>query len=131
LFWDKLLHNLGSISLSKGEHDAALEKFLEALKIEQAKGDKYGEGMTFSKLGLEALWAQHREEGLMLLCLSAMILKAIGHVGFDEVKPIVEDLSRNVLNYTQEQLDGILIETAEAYKRDRGWGVIEAVFGKV
>ena len=123
-------HNLGSIYLDKGKHDEALEKLLEALKIEQRSGDKHGEGMTFSKLGLEALWGQRLGEGLRLLGLSAMILKAIGHVSFDEVKPIVEDLSHNVLNYTQEQLDGILRETAEAYKSDNGWGLIEAAFGK-
>jgi hypothetical protein len=34
------------------------------------------------------------------------------------------------LNYTQEQVDAMLREVGEAYKADRGLGLVQAAFGK-
>jgi hypothetical protein len=34
------------------------------------------------------------------------------------------------LNYAEDQIDSMLNEVAELYKKDRGKGLIEAAFGK-
>jgi tetratricopeptide (TPR) repeat protein len=124
-----LLHNIGSIYLGKKEYDKSLDYFLEALKIEQQKGDKHGEGMTFSLLAMVALWLNKSECCLRLSILSTIILKSIGHYYLPKVEFIIKDLSGH-LNLTPNQLDEKMMMISESYKKDRGWGLISMAFNR-
>jgi len=84
-----ILHNIGSIYMRKKEYDKSLYYFLEALKIEQNRSDKYGEGMTFFLLANVALHLKKPDCCLRLSVLSIAILKSIGHYYFREIEPIV------------------------------------------
>jgi tetratricopeptide (TPR) repeat protein len=125
----EILHNIGSIYTSKKEFDKALEMLFRALKLEQQTEDKHGEGMTFSSLGMVALWRNRLEDGLKLFALSTVILRSISHVDLRESEPIVSDLAKR-LNYSPEQLEFVLHNVTTSYKLDKGWGLIEAAFGK-
>jgi tetratricopeptide (TPR) repeat protein len=124
-----LLHNIGSIYLGKKEYDKSLDYFLEALKIEQQKGDKHGEGMTFSLLAMVALGLNKSECCLRLSILSTIILKSIGHYYLPKVEFITKDLSGH-LNLTPNQLDEKMMMISESYKKDRGWGLISMAFNR-
>jgi len=121
------LHQLASIDLRQGEYEAAHQKSETALKIFQQIGGRAGEAMTFANLGVMASKRGRSEEGLRLVALGATILGSIGHANFKQVAPLVNQLATK-LQYTQEQFDAMRQEVAESYRRDRGRGLIEAVF---
>ena len=68
-------------------------------------------------------------EGTRLVALSYLIDKSIGH---SDIKTTIKNISymASALNYTQGQLDAILQDVEESYKKDHGWGLIEAAFKK-
>jgi tetratricopeptide (TPR) repeat protein len=125
-----ILHNLASIDMDNGDYQAAGENFEKGLKIRQQIGDRAGEAAILYQLGFLA-WKRGRlQEGLQLVALAYTILSSIGHA---KVNMSFENLSgmASELSYTQEQLDALLKEVTEAYRKDRGQSLIDAAFPKV
>jgi len=126
----KTWHQLASIDVEVGDYKAARAKFQTSLAIKQQIGDRAGEAATFYQLGIVAARSGRLAEGTRLVALSFLILQSIGHTN---VKHPIQALSQMAaqLNYTQEQVEAMLREISEAYKADRGAGLIQAAFGKV
>ncbi len=124
-----ILHSLGAIDMQSGEMDRARRSFMDALRIFQDLGDKSGEAGAFFQLGAIAIQQNRIPEGLRLMALSAVVLRSIGSEEVKEVEPVVERLASQ-LKYSQEQFLEVVREAVGAYRRDRGWGLVEAAFGK-
>lgn len=124
-----ILHSLGSIEVQAGDNDKARENFIEALKIYQDLGDKSGEAGAIFQLGALAVQMARMPEGLRLMALSAVILRSINSDEVKNVEPVVERLASQ-LKYTQDQFLEMVREVVSAYRRDRGWGLIEKAFAK-
>jgi tetratricopeptide (TPR) repeat protein len=120
-------HNLASIDANVGDYPAAREKFGRALAMRQQLGDRAGEAMTFAGLGILAALFGRAEAGLRLVALSAALLQALGHADLKRVEPWVNRLASQ-LDYTQEQFDALLAQVREAYRADRGRGLVAAAF---
>jgi hypothetical protein len=122
-------HQLASIDLNVGDYEAAREKFQTALTMRQQIGDRAGEAATFYQLGIISYESGRLEEGMRLIALCLLIHQSIGHA---DVKHPIQALSQMAaqLNCTQEQFGAMLQEVSEAYKADRGAGLIQAAFGK-
>ncbi len=56
-----------------------------------------------------------------------MLLQRIGHGNLKWAEGWVNSLASE-LDCSQEQFDALRQEVAEAYRQDRGWGLIEAAF---
>lgn len=124
-----ILHNLGSIEAQAGDKETAHQNFLEALRIFQELGDKLGEAGAFFQLGAIAIQQDRIEEGLRLMALSAVVLRSIGSEEVKDVEPVVERLASQ-LKYSQEQFLEMVREVVGAYRRDKGWGLVEAATKK-
>jgi len=124
-----ILHNLGSIESQSGDKEVARQDFLDALKIFQGLGDRPGEAGAFFQLGAIAVQQDRIPEGLRLMALSAVVLRSIGSEEVKSVEPVVERLASQ-LKYSQEQFMEMVREVVGAYRQDRGWGLVEAAFGK-
>jgi tetratricopeptide (TPR) repeat protein len=122
------LHYLGMIDAHKGNVQAASEKFKEALKICQQTADKSGEASAFFQLGILAVRLGNTAEGMRLLALSGMILRSIGNGDERNVEPVVERMAAQI-KYTQEKFAEMVREAALAYRKERGWGLVEAALG--
>ena len=123
------LHGMATIDLRKGDYEAARENFRKAMKIRQQIGDRAGEAATFSQFGIIAWGVGRSQEALRLIALSYLIFANIGH---SDAKMSFENLSTvaSQLSFSQEQLDALQMEVAEAYRKDRGQGLIDAAFSK-
>lgn len=124
-----ILHNLGSIEAQVGDKDKARQSFLEALKIFQELGDKPGEAGAFFQLGAIAVQQNRIQEGLRLMALSAVVLRSISSEEVKNVEPVVERLASQ-LRYSQDQFLEMVREVVGAYRKDKGWGLVEAAAGK-
>lgn len=124
-----ILHNLGSIESQAGDKEIARQDFLDALKIFQGLGDRPGEAGAFFQLGAIAVQQDRIPEGLRLMTLSAVVLRNIGSEEVKNIEPVVERLASQ-LKYSQEQFMEMVQEVVGAYRQDRGWGLVEAAFGK-
>lgn len=120
-------HNLAIIDVHEGQHEAARAVFQRSLAIEQEVGNRAGEAATWAQLGLLAAEEGRREAGVRLLALAAGLLQPLGYADLERVKAWVNALAWE-LQYTQEQLDAMFREVAEAYERDRGSGLLRAAF---
>lgn len=120
-----ILHNLGSIEAQVGDKDKARRSFLDALKIFQELGDKPGEAGVFFQLGAIAVQQNRIPEGLRLMALSAVVLRSISSEEVKDVEPVVERLASQ-LRYSQEQFLEMVREVVGAYRKDKGWGLVEA-----
>ena len=118
---------MGSIDCEQNKYPQALDKFLNALKIEQMIGDRSGEAATFHALGILAAEQEKLEEGVRFMLICCLVHNSIGH---RQTKKVFEDLSQlvSILKYTEKQLDDIFNETKESYQLDRGWTLIEMTF---
>lgn len=124
-----ILHSLGSIESQAGDKEKARHNFTETLKIFQELGDKPGEAGAFFQLGAIAVQEDRIHEGLRLMALSAVVLRSIGSEEVRNVEPVVERLASQ-LKYSQQQFMEMVREVVGAYRRDRGWGLVEAAIGK-
>jgi tetratricopeptide (TPR) repeat protein len=124
-----ILHSLGSIEAQSGDKEVARQSFIEALKIFQELGDKPGEAGAFFQLGAIAVQQNRIPEGLRLMALSAVILRSISSEDVKNVEPVVERLASQ-LRYSQDQFLEMVREVVGAYRRDKGWGLVEAAAGK-
>ncbi len=124
-----ILHNLGQIEAQAGELVKAGDDFREALRAYQELGDKPGEAGTFFQLGALDVQQNRIPEGLRLMALSAVILRSIASPEVGQVEPLVERLAAQQ-HYSQEQFLEMVRTVAQEYRRDRGWGLVEAGEGK-
>ncbi len=124
-----ILHNLGSIEAQVGDKDKARQIFLDALRIFQELGDKPGEAGAFFQLGAIAVQQNRIQEGLRLMALSAVVLRSISSEEVKNVEPVVERLASQ-LRYSQEKFLEMVREVVGAYRKDKGWGLVEAAAGK-
>jgi len=121
------LNNLGALLRSQGDLADARPYFERALAIYQQRGDHYQEGVSFFQLGRLAMQMGHQVEGARLLAVCFLIDQEIGHAD-------TEQDSRNLtaitdrLGYSQDQLEAMLREVAEAYRADRGRSLVQAAF---
>ena len=122
------LHNLASIDLDQGEYEAARKKFETALEMRQQIGDRAGVAATLTNIGIMAAKEGHAREGLRLAALGATIMDAIGHANIEQVVPWIDSLA-STLGYSQELIEAMYEESAEAYRQDKGWGLVEAALG--
>ena len=122
------LHNLAMIDAHKGNVQVASEKFKEALKIYQQTGDKSGEAAAFFQLGILAIRLGHTSEGMRLLALSGILLRSIGSGEVRNVEPVIERMATQ-MKYTQDQFAEMVREAALAYRKEQGWGLVEAALG--
>jgi tetratricopeptide (TPR) repeat protein len=124
-----ILHNLGSIEAQAGDKEIARQSFIEALKIFHDLGDKTGEAGAFFQLGAIAVQQNRIPEGLRLMALSAVILRSISSEDVKNVEPVVERLASQ-LRYSQDQFLEMVREVVGAYRKDKGWGLVEAAAEK-
>lgn len=124
-----ILHNLGSIEAQVGDKDKARQIFQDALKIFQELGDKPGEAGAFFQLGAIAVQQNRIQEGLRLMALSAVVLRSISSEDVKSVEPVVERLASQ-LRYSQDQFLEMVREVVGGYRKDKGWGLVEAAAGK-
>ncbi len=120
-----ILHNMGSIEAQVGDKDKALQSFQSALKIFQELGDKPGEAGAFFQLGAIAVQQNRIPEGLRLMALSAVVLRSISSEEVKSVEPVVERLASQ-LRYSQDQFLEMVRDIVGAYRKDKGWGLVEA-----
>ncbi len=123
------LNNLAMIDFIRGDHDSARERFKKTIEIMQQIGDRAGEAATFYQLGILASEQGRSQEGLRLVVLCCVIDAAIGHGDAESDFKALSDMASE-LKYSQEQLEAMLKEVAEAYQKDHGQGLIEAAFPK-
>ncbi|MCJ7445051.1 MAG: tetratricopeptide repeat protein, partial [Methanotrichaceae archaeon] len=124
----EIFHQLGSIEAHKGIMVKANESFLEALKIYQSLENKSGEAGALFQLGASAVQGDRVEEGLRVMVLSAIILRTIGSDEIKSAEPAVERLASQ-LNYGQDQFLKLVREVSQAYRKDRGRGLVETALG--
>jgi tetratricopeptide (TPR) repeat protein len=124
-----IFHQLGLIETQKGLFDEANESFLGSLKIYQSLDDKSGEAGALFQLGALALQRDRIEEGLRLMALSTIILRIIGSDEIKNVEPMVERLASQ-LEYSQDQFLKMVREVSYAYRKDRGWSLVELALRK-
>ena len=116
------------IDAQKGNVQEASEKFMDALKIYQQTGDKSGEAAAFFQLGILAVRLSHNmNDGMKLLALSGIILRSIGSPEVRNVEPVIERMASH-MKYTQDKFAEMVREAAMAYRKDKGWGLLEAAF---
>lgn len=123
-----ILHGLGSLESQAGEKEQASRSFQEALRICQEVGDKSGEAAAFFQLGALAVQKDRIPQGLRLMALSAVILRSAKSEETGNVEPLVERLAAQ-LNYSQAQFMEMMREVTGAYRRDRGWSLVEKGLG--
>jgi hypothetical protein len=112
-------HALASIDLDQGQHNAAKERLEKAMEVMQQIGDQACEAATFYQLGFLAKEQGRAQEGLRLVAFCCLIDASIGHGKTqNDFKALLGMASE--LNHTQEQIDTMLKEAAEAYEKDRG-----------
>jgi len=122
------LHSLAMIDAQKGKVQEASEKFMDALKIYQQTGDKSGEAAAFFQLGILAVRLSHNmNDGMKLLALSGIILRSIGSSEARNVEPVIERMASQ-MRYTQDKFAELVREAAMAYRKGKGWGLLEAAF---
>ena len=123
------LHSLALIDVHKGDVQGASEKFEGALRIYQQNGDKSGEAAAFFQLGVLAIRLGHNmNNGMKLLALSGIILRSIGSPDVRNVEPVIERMASH-MKYTQDKFAELVREAVTAYRKDKGWGLLEAAFG--
>ncbi len=123
------LHQLASIDLNVGDYDSARLNFQKSLEITQQIGDRAGEAATFYQLGIMAYQSGRAVEGMRLVAMCFLIDQSIGHGDTESDFKMLSQMAAQ-LSYTQEQFDAMLGEVIEAYKADRGRGLIDAAFQK-
>jgi tetratricopeptide (TPR) repeat protein len=123
-----VLHGLGSLESQAGEKERARGSFQEALRIYQEEGDRSGEAAAFFQLGALAIQKNRIPQGLRLMALSAMILRMAKSEETGNVEPLVERLAGQ-LNYSQVQFMEMMREVTGAYRRDKGWSLVEKGLG--
>jgi tetratricopeptide (TPR) repeat protein len=123
-----ILHALGSLQSQAGETEGAGRSFQEALRIFQELGDKSGEAAAFFQLGALAVQKDRIPQGLRLMALSAVILRMAKSEEIGNVEPLVERLAAQ-LSYSQERFMEMVREISGAYRRDRGWSLVENGLG--
>jgi len=122
------LHSLAMIKAQKGNIQEAGEKFMDALKIYQQTGDKSGEAAAFFQLGILAVrLSNSMNDGMKLLVLSGIILRSIGSHDVRNVELVIERMASH-LKYTQDKFAEMVREAAMAYRKDRGWELMESAF---
>lgn len=121
------LHSLAMIDAQKGDVQEASEKFRDALKIYQQTGDKSGEAAAFFQLGILAIRLSDTTDGMRLLALSGIILRSIGSPDVRNVEPVIERMASH-MKYTQDNFAEMVRESAASYRKDKGWGLLEAAF---
>lgn len=123
-----VLHSLGMIAAHKGDVRMASKKFEDALRICQQIGNKSGEAAAFFQLGILAVsLSRNINYGMRLLALSGIILRSIGSPDVRNVEPVVERMASH-MRYTQDQFAETVRDAAVAYRKDKGWGLLEAAF---
>ena len=123
------LHQLATIDVNVGDYDSAREKFQKSLEINQQIGNRAIEAVTLSQLGFMAYQSGRVVEGIRLVALYFIISNSIGHTHAKTASNMLTQMAAQ-LSYTQEQLQAMLGEVIEAYKADRGRGLVEAAFPK-
>ena len=114
--------------MERDNYDLAHEKYQKSLEISQQIGDKAGEAATFAGIGVMAAKEGHTKEGLRLVALGAPIMDSIGHANIEQIMPWIDGLV-STFGYSQERIEAMYEETAEAYRQDKGWGLVEAALG--
>ncbi len=104
------------IDLNKGDYEAAREKFETAMKIVQQIGDREGEASIFGQLGFLAWDLGIFQEGLCLVALACLMLSSIGHSDARGSSEAVSGMAMG-LRYTQQQLDSLMNEVVDTYRR--------------
>ncbi|HUI39371.1 MAG TPA: tetratricopeptide repeat protein [Methanothrix sp.] len=120
-----ILHNLGQIEAQAGNMEKAREDFRDALRAYQDLGEKSGEAGAFFQLGVLEVQQNRIPEGLMLMALSAVILRSIASPEVGQVEPVVERLAAQ-LHYSQEQFQGMVRTVMQEYRRDKGRSLVKA-----
>jgi tetratricopeptide (TPR) repeat protein len=123
-----ILHGLGSLESRAGDKEGASRSFQGALKICQEDGDQSGEAAAFFQLGALAVQRDRIPQGLRLMALSAVILRMAKSEEVGNVEPLVERLASQ-LSYSQQQFMEMVREVTGAYRRDRGWSLVEKGLG--
>jgi tetratricopeptide (TPR) repeat protein len=121
-------HQLASIDLNQGNYVAVRDQFTQVLTIYQQIGDRSGEAATWYSLGFLAKVLGKPSEGVRLVVLCYLIDQAIDHTDTDSDWRALAGMASE-LHYTQEQIEMLLQQVAEAYEADRGRGLLEAAFG--
>jgi tetratricopeptide (TPR) repeat protein len=121
-------HGLATTDLRQGNYVAVRDQFTQVLTIYQQIGDRSGEAATWYSLGFLAKVLGKPSEGVRLVVLCYLIDQAIDHTDTDSDWRALAGMASE-LHYTQEQIEMLLQQVAEAYEADRGRGLLEAAFG--
>lgn len=120
-------HGLARIDFSNGDYYAVRERLWKAMKIRKKIGGQAAEAATIHQIGFLAWEFGRSQEGLRLVVLAYLMLSDMGNANAKRGFEVLIEMASK-LNYTQQQLDVLQQEVAEAYRKDRGQGLIEAAF---
>ena len=122
------VHNIGTIDMREGEHESAAINLLKSLVMKQKSRDRVGEAATFFQLGVLAQRINEIELGLRLVAICYHIEKGIKH---GDAQEDLTELKRTIgeLRYPEHEIENILKEGREAYRKDCGLSLVKAAFG--
>jgi len=112
-------HSLGMIYSQAGESEKAKKSFQATLAISQKLGDRAAEAGAFFQLGVLAVQQNRAVDGLRLMALAAVLLRAMKSDDVKNVEPLAERLAAQ-LGYSQEQFQAMVQEILISYAKDRG-----------
>jgi hypothetical protein len=118
---------LASIDAETGDYPSAREKIEKSLRIRQQIGDKAGEAVSFFQLGQIAWRVKDSQRAVSLLAICYLLDRSIGHGNTDsDLQALVSAVAESEIE--PEDLQSLLVRVEEAYRADRGWGLIKAAF---
>jgi tetratricopeptide (TPR) repeat protein len=124
--WNTLFE-LAKLQQRQGNHEAARTAFVAALHISQALKDHTGEVLLFLELANLALVLRYPHGSVRLDAISHMIQRATGQEGAERSFEKLATWCQK-LGYSGQKFKAMLDEITEAYREDRGHGLIERVF---
>ena len=112
--------------MDQGKYEEAKKTFGQSLAIKQAIGDRAGEAATFYQLGFLALKGGSRDIGLRLIAICCTIEKSIEH---GDTRKDFETLATlaSQSGYGEKDLYLLMNDAWDAYQKDQGKGLIEAM----
>jgi hypothetical protein len=115
--------------LQEGQFPEAREGFGKALALQQAVGDRVGEGATWNQLGLLAWDVGNRPQAIRYVGLSFLIIRGIAHRETELAHANLLEM-REELNYTEQQVTELLQTTWDSYQEDQGKRLLQEILAE-
>jgi len=120
------LHQLGLLDLKEGKSAGARVKLRRALHISQDLNSRHGEAGTMCLIGILAEREGRPRTAAVLMAISCLILKAIGHRDFARTSQNFAAFCGK-FGYDRASAQAVLADAEKAYRSDRGRSLIDEV----